>query len=164
MRLRYKLKTRTLIVEDINAPSFYNRIHLGDHGIVAGFNQIFRPVVIRRFSSLVNFHPSILPLYRGPVPSYWCIRNGEAKSGYTLHHISETIDCGEVIFQEEIPIEGLDFPDALDKRIARRAAEYFRRYLIHLVTGEPLMKVQLNPTVIYKRHVDYASFPKRVED
>ncbi len=75
MKFRRTLKMNLLFVGDVNSPYFYNRISKTDVGIVAGFNQIFRNKIILRFKFLVNFHPSILLLYRGPVPSYWCIKN-----------------------------------------------------------------------------------------
>lgn len=159
MSLRYRLKMRTLIVENVNSPSFYERICSEDHGIVAGFNQIFKPATIYRFDSLVNFHPSILPLYRGPVPSYWCIRNREEQTGYTLHKLTERIDEGEILFQEAILIGNINDPETLDKKIASFAAEQFWKYLEDLQTGRPQIKKQLEATTIYKNHINYASFP-----
>jgi hypothetical protein len=75
-------------VANVNSARFYSVIQSSDYGIISGFNQIFKENVIERFGSLVNFHPSLLPLYRGPVPSYWCIKNGEKYTGFTLHKVS----------------------------------------------------------------------------
>ncbi len=159
-RVARQLQLPLSIVEDVNSPQFAGRILPSDHGIVAGFNQIFREETIRRFKSLVNFHPSILPLYRGPVPSYWCIVNGEDTTGFTLHQITRRIDEGEILAQEIVPIGSMDDPDVLDQKIAEAAMEVFRAYLQHLHTGEPMTSSRLDAKTIYKTHISYRSFPK----
>jgi methionyl-tRNA formyltransferase len=161
MELRDRWKMRLFIVEDVNAARFYRRLSTRDVGIIAGFNQIFRKELIERFGFLVNFHPSILPLYRGPVPSYWCIRNKEEKSGYTLHSVTEGIDSGEILYQKVVDIGRLDDPDTLDRRIASEAAMTLWHYLDFLQSGCPWAAVQLDAYKIYKIHVNYASFPNR---
>ncbi|MDI7258437.1 MAG: formyltransferase family protein [Thermodesulfobacteriota bacterium] len=153
------MKMRLFIIENVNSPYFYRRIQPNDHGIIAGFNQIFKQKTISKFKSLVNFHPSILPFYRGPVPTYWCIKNCEERTGYTLHRITEKIDDGEILFQEVVPIGTINDPVILVNEIATHAAPLFWRYLDHLRTGEKWDKVQLDAANIYKNHINYASFP-----
>lgn len=150
-----------VLVGNVNSFWFYRRIRKEDCGVVAGFNQIFKQPTISRFKSLVNFHPSILPLYRGPVPSYWSIKNGEEKTGYTLHAVTEKIDDGEILFQEEINIGTISKPDILDHKIASHAAITFWRYLDHVQRGNDWHKVRLDAYGIYNTHIDYASFPNR---
>ena len=100
----FQMKLR--LAEDVNAASFLRRVRQEDHGIIAGFNQIFRQHAISRFQTLVNFHPSLLPLYRGPVPSFWCISNNEELTGFSLHRVTSRIDEGEILFQETVAIGG----------------------------------------------------------
>ena len=152
---------RVLLVENINSPHFYNRISPKDYGIIAGFNQIFRNKVLHRFKSLVNFHPSVLPLYRGPVPSYWCIKNGEEKTGYTLHTVTKKFDDGEVLFQKMIAIGTIRNPDILDQKIVSHAAITFLHYLNHLQIASDWHKVRLDAYNIYSTHINYASFPDK---
>ena len=161
IRLRYRWKIRFLLVEDVNGAGFSGRISSRDDGIIAGFNQIFRKSLIEKFGSLVNFHPSVLPFYRGPVPSYWCIRNKEEKTGYTLHTVTEKIDSGEILFQKEVSIGNIDDPDTLDHKIASEAAVTLGNYLDFLQSARSWSKVQLDAYKIYKTHLDYASFPNR---
>jgi len=78
--LAEKYGSKVILTRNVNAWWFVRRIKPEDDGIVSGFNQIFHVVTINRFHTLVNFHPSILPFYRGPVPSYWVIRNGEQRT------------------------------------------------------------------------------------
>jgi len=159
-RLAREVGLPVLSAENVNAESFAARIDRRDHGIVAGFNQIFKAKLIARFGSLVNFHPSLLPLYRGPVPSHWCIENGEAASGFSLHRLTERIDAGEVMWQEIVPIESGDTPLDLTLRIARAAQPVFGRYLESLRTQTELPVRLVRAESVYRVHVDYRSFPE----
>ena len=53
----------------------------------------------------INIHPSLLPKYRGPSPTYWVLKNREKTTGLTCHYIDEGVDTGNIIAQKEIVIE-----------------------------------------------------------
>jgi methionyl-tRNA formyltransferase len=53
----------------------------------------------------VNLHPSLLPKYRGPSPLQTALWNGEKKTGVTTLLINSEMDAGDILLQEEIPIE-----------------------------------------------------------
>lgn len=42
----------------------------------------------------VNLHPSLLPKYRGANSVAWAIINGEMRTGFSFHHMSESFDTG----------------------------------------------------------------------
>lgn len=153
---------RTLEVEDVNAPGFSRACLHGPapvQGIVAGFNQIFAMETIARFAHLYNFHPSLLPYYRGPVPSYWCIRNGERSTGITLHEVGSRIDQGRILWQEEVPITTSD-PEEMDRLLSRRGAAILPRVLDSLLGGGPMPEALVPAERVYRNHVDYRSFPR----
>ena len=56
----------------------------------------------------INIHPSLLPKYRGPSPTYWVLKNREKTTGLTCHYIDEGIDSGEIISQRKIVVESHD--------------------------------------------------------
>ncbi len=62
---------------------------------------------IEKFKSkeLFNIHFSLLPKYRGCHTNYLQIKNGEKKSGVTLHKIDKGIDTGDIIDQAKFKIE-----------------------------------------------------------
>lgn len=161
-KVRFRLKTGLdlIITDDVNSAAFCCLIRKGDYGIIAGFNQIFAADTIACFQSLVNFHPSILPYYRGPVPSYWCLINNEEKSGYTLHSVTEKIDDGEILFQEGVEIGDVRDEFCLDAKIAGLAADTFYKYLECIKQKTKLEKVNIDAASIYRTHVKYKSFPK----
>lgn len=151
---------RLAVVDDVNDERFGRMVAWDDVGIVAGFNQIFKQHTIDRFHSLVNFHPSVLPRYRGPVPSYWCIRHREPRSGYTLHRVVATIDAGPILYQGTVPIAPDDTPESLNDRIAQCAGDTLRSYLAHIVFGETFVERRLDAGEIYQQDVGYLSFPR----
>lgn len=64
----------------------------------------------------VNFHPSLLPYYRGSSPICWQIKNGEEYSGCTAHFMVLKFDEGNIIAQEKIKIDILDDADTLKQK------------------------------------------------
>ena len=52
----------------------------------------------------INIHPSLLPKYRGPIPTAWAIEKGETSFGITIHHMDEGIDTGDILVQEKYSI------------------------------------------------------------
>ena len=147
------------VVPDVNAPDFLAQIGPGDHGIVTGFNQIFSQRAIDRFGSLANIHASVLPFYRGPTPTYWCLANGERATGYTLHEVTTKIDAGPILYQESIAIDGARDPATLSQRIAAAAGATFVRYLEHLRTGSQWEIRVVDAESVYATLVNYRSFP-----
>jgi len=56
----------------------------------------------------IQFHPSLLPKYRGPSSINWPIARGETKTGLTIFRPTDGLDEGAVILQKETPISGDD--------------------------------------------------------
>lgn len=52
----------------------------------------------------IQYHPSLLPKYRGPSAINWAIALGEEKTGLTIFRPSDGLDEGEVILQKEVAI------------------------------------------------------------
>ncbi len=52
----------------------------------------------------IQYHPSLLPKYRGPSAINWAIALGETKSGLTIFRPTDGLDEGAVILQKEVPI------------------------------------------------------------
>ncbi len=88
--------------------------------LVSSFNQIVpKSIITIPGIGVVNFHPSLLPRYRGATPTAWVLMNGEQETGVTAHFIEdENIDCGRIITQEKIEIEPSDNDGTLRRKIA----------------------------------------------
>lgn len=52
----------------------------------------------------IQYHPSLLPKYRGPSSINWPIIKGETESGLTIFRPSDGLDEGKVVLQKTTPI------------------------------------------------------------
>ena len=56
----------------------------------------------------IQYHPSLLPKFRGPSSINWPIIKGETKTGLTIFRPNDGLDEGEVVLQKETPISADD--------------------------------------------------------
>src|SRR5467141_4843641 len=52
----------------------------------------------------IQYHPSLLPKYRGPSSINWPIMRGDAKTGLSIFRPNDGLDEGPVILQKETPL------------------------------------------------------------
>ena len=72
---------------------------------VAG-NQIFRkPLIELAPKGCLNLHSALLPKYRGLMPTFWALKNGEKETGVSVFLVDEGIDSGPIVVQKRVPIE-----------------------------------------------------------
>src|SRR4051812_10479201 len=57
---------------------------------------------------MIQYHPSVLPKYRGPSSINWPIIRGETKTGLTIFRPNDGLDEGPVVLQKETPISADD--------------------------------------------------------
>jgi len=70
-------------------------------------------------SGCFNLHGSLLPKYRGRVPTNWAIVNGETETGVTLHYMTPGIDNGDIVAQQNVSIDANDTAQTLSiKQVA----------------------------------------------
>lgn len=86
----------------------------------------------------INVHPSMLPAYRGATPTSWCLLNGEAATGVTVHYLTEDIDTGPIIRQEELAVLPTDTNGSLRLKLAQLAQKLIRSLLDDLLHGAAL--------------------------
>jgi methionyl-tRNA formyltransferase len=76
-----------------------------DLGVMAYVLQ-FAPEEFTRIPrhGMIQYHPSLLPKYRGPSSINWPIIRGDTRTGLTIFRPSDGLDEGPVILQKETPI------------------------------------------------------------
>jgi methionyl-tRNA formyltransferase len=104
--------------------------------IVVGYGRIIPQWMIDlpRLGNL-NLHGSLLPKYRGAAPIQWAIARGESLTGVTTMRIDAGLDTGDILLQEEMPIEPQDTALTLSPRLAQVGAALMVRTLQELETG-----------------------------
>lgn len=74
--------------------------------LVLGFVTAFVPLEMINLATHggINYHPSLLPKYRGGSAINWAIISGETETGVTIHYIDEGVDTGPIVLQEKVEI------------------------------------------------------------
>lgn len=106
---------------DVNEASFLRKVEDTDIDLIisAAFPQIFSKALISIPSlGSVNFHPSLLPKYRGAHPHFWAIAKGESESGISAHFMTERLDDGDIIAQIPFSIADLSYHQLYDKMVS----------------------------------------------
>ena len=74
-------------------------------GVMAYVTQFApQPFVAIPKHGMIQFHPSLLPLHRGPSSINWAIIQGRSKTGLTIFRPTDGLDEGAVILQKEVDI------------------------------------------------------------
>lgn len=72
---------------------------------IAG-NQIFRrPLIDLAPRGCLNLHTALLPKYRGLMPTFWVLKNGEKETGVSIFLVDEGIDSGPIVVQKRVAID-----------------------------------------------------------
>ncbi len=91
----------------VNAPAFHQLLRdlEVDLAISVACPQIVKKDLLALPpKGVINIHGALLPRYRGKLPSFWVLANGEEKTGVTVHYMNEKLDDGPIIVQKEVPI------------------------------------------------------------
>ena len=86
--------------------------------VCAGFMKILKSPVLENFAGrVINVHPSLLPRHKGLRAWEQALLAGDTMTGCTVHFVTDELDSGEIIGQEEVPVEEGDTPETLHERI-----------------------------------------------
>lgn len=68
-------------------------------------NEIFKSDLLQIAPlGTLNLHTSLLPKYRGLMPTFWVLKNGERTTGVSVFFVDEGIDSGPILVQREVNI------------------------------------------------------------
>ena len=77
----------------------------------------------------INIHPSLLPKYRGPNPYAQVLFNDEKYTGVTFHLLSEKIDAGPILIQQDFKILDSDNGESLRNKASGLAFIICKKFL-----------------------------------
>jgi methionyl-tRNA formyltransferase len=151
---------RLLRPVDVNAPDFIATLRSMDPDLVISVScpQIFRRTLLElpRLGCL-NVHSALLPKYRGMLPTFWAIVNGERETGVTVHRMVEGIDEGDIILQRRVPIAADETLLSLMRNTKRVAADLVLESIKEFDAGT--VSSMPNPA----NEGSYFSFPTRAD-
>lgn len=97
----------------------------------------------------INLHPSLLPAYRGAAPIQRAVMNGESGTGITTMFLSPEMDAGDIILQEDVPVDGNATAGELAADLAERGAHLMVRTLALLEEGSAPRRAQNHHLATY---------------
>lgn len=102
-----------------------------------------------------NLHPGPLPGYSGlNVPS-WAVYNEEPVHAVTIHHITDKIDTGHIVYETKFPLTLKDTGLTVSIKCAQKGLKLIERLLNDLSrdpSSVPSRAQDLNRRIFYKRN------------
>jgi methionyl-tRNA formyltransferase len=112
-------------------------------GVVVAYGKIIPEEIVNMYSlGLINIHPSLLPIYRGPSPIVAAILNDDTETGVSIIKIDEEMDHGPILAQEKINLSGNETVDELENALAEVGGELLAKVLPEYVSGKIIPKEQ----------------------
>jgi methionyl-tRNA formyltransferase len=82
----------------------------------------------------VNLHPALLPYNKGAYPNVWSIVD-RTPAGVTLHYLDDSIDGGDIVAQEQVPVQATDTGATLYARLEKASIDLFKKHWPRLKDG-----------------------------
>ena len=96
-----------------------------DHpvGVLVSYGKIIPQSIIDLFTpGIINIHPSLLPLYRGPSPIESAILHGDEETGVSIMQLSARMDAGPIYTQTRVPLTGQETAETLYTQLGELGA------------------------------------------
>ena len=84
--------------------------------------RIPQSVIERLTGKCINFHSGPLPAYRGPMPIFEVLRNGETETAVSVHLMNERFDEGPILLLETVPIANNETFGSLAQKLSERTS------------------------------------------
>jgi methionyl-tRNA formyltransferase len=114
---------------------------------------IRRPVLEVARSGVLNLHPAYLPYNRGWHTPSWAILEG-TPAGASLHFMSEGLDSGDVVYQEQIAVDPADTAHTLYMKLKALELRVFAEGWRRLCEGRATRQAQPERDATFHRRRD----------
>lgn len=105
-------------------------------GVLVAYGKIIPQAVLDLFSpGIINIHPSLLPLYRGPSPIEAAMVNRDQQTGVTLMKLEAGMDSGPIYTQETIELTGNETKKDLYERLFGLGEKMLVEKLPQIING-----------------------------
>lgn len=139
--------------------------------LVVGFGKILKRDVLDIVAGqVINIHPSLLPLYRGPAPVVQTILDGVTETGVTVIEIDTKMDHGPILAQEKMPLHGNETPEELYRVLTIKGVQLFldviENYLNERLELLPQNDLDATVTTFIKKEdgeLDFRKEPQQLE-
>ena len=89
--------------------------------LLIGFMRILSAEFCQKWQDrILNVHPSLLPKYAGGMDTNIheeVLRNGDVKTGCTIHFVTEEVDAGPILIQKKCAVTRADTVESLKTKV-----------------------------------------------
>ncbi len=122
--------------------------------VMCGWRQIIPSSLLAiPKQGIIGFHPTLLPIGRGPAPIINSIIEGVTETGVTMYYLDEGLDCGDIVGQSKFSITEDDYAIDVYNKIILATKLLIRQYVPQIVKG--------TAPRIQQDHSKATYFPKR---
>lgn len=105
-------------------------------GVLVSYGKIIPQSTLDLFTpGIINVHPSLLPLYRGPSPIETAIANRDAKTGVTIMKLVKEMDAGPIYFQAPYALDHTETKPELYETLGSLGANLLVQHLPKIIEG-----------------------------
>jgi methionyl-tRNA formyltransferase len=115
--------------------------------------EIFRDAALAAAPQVLNVHNGRLPRYRGMMPTFWALHDGDDEVVVTVHEMAERLDAGRVLAEFPMPVE----PGESAWDVSARAKDVAGREVARLLAAGAWPE----PHAIAVENGSYFRFPTR---
>ncbi len=135
-----KLKDITADIKQLGSPV----------GVLVSFGKIIPQATLDLFTpGIINVHPSLLPLYRGPSPIESAIINRDSKTGVTIMKLEYAMDAGPIYTQVPYALDFTETKPELYDTLFTLGANLLVSNLPKIVSGVLQATPQDEPAATY---------------
>ncbi len=105
-------------------------------GVLVSYGKIIPQEIIDLFNpGIINVHPSLLPIYRGPSPIESAIINRDNKTGVTIMRLSKAMDAGPIYAQVPYALDQSETKPELYETLGTLGANFLVSKLPAILDG-----------------------------
>jgi methionyl-tRNA formyltransferase len=120
--------------------------------VLVAYGKIIPQAIIDIFpKGIINAHPSLLPLYRGPTPIETAILCGASQTGVSLMQLTAKMDAGPVFDTRKLNLSGDESKQLLTDKLSTMGAEMLVKNLPAILQGSAKATAQDETKVSYTK-------------
>jgi methionyl-tRNA formyltransferase len=129
-------------------------------GVLVAYGKIIPQDIIDLFPhGIINIHPSLLPLHRGPTPIESAILQGDNKTGVSIMQLVKDMDAGPVYTQRELPLTGAEAKQELADTLLRMGGDALLEALPDILNNALRPVAQNDSKATYDRLISKKDAP-----
>jgi methionyl-tRNA formyltransferase len=153
-KLWHKFNIKVIEINKINDEIKIIKKLKPDIIIMCGWRQIISSEILKIPKYFIGFHPTLLPVGRGPAPIINSILNGFKESGLTMFHVTDGLDNGDIIGQEPFLIEENDHSSQVYEKVIFAGKKLIKKYLPLLIKEKaPRIKQDETKATVFKKPI-----------